>query len=1229
MPKPFVHLHVHSDFSLSTGASKVTDLVARAKAIGVPALALTDRDAMYGAYEFSKAASSAGVQPILGAKLHFATEGRADSKGKSALVAGSILLLAKDETGYRNLCRVLAAAHRPDGTGSDRAIIPPDVLGACSEGLIALTGGRDGFLSLLLSLGRKQEAQEYLHWLSATFGDRVYAEICRNGALSNRDAAIEEQILDLAYDLGAEIEGPDGIARNAMPLVASSEVHYATEDRHDAWEILNAVNAKKTVAMEGRTLLPSTPLRFHLRTAEEMEAMFSDLPEAVANAVEIGRRCAFMVTKRKPLLPPFETGAGRSENDELRHQAVEGLAMRLEKASIGGNRRSEYETRLDYELGVIQRMGFAGYFLIVSDFIKHAKGEGIPVGPGRGSGAGSIVAWALQITDLDPIEFGLLFERFLNPDRVSMPDFDIDFCQDGRSEVIRYVQERYGQERVSAIATFGEIKSKSALKDAGRVITHDRFGGYGFGEINDVTKAVPKKEGAQEPEELAKSYERSDEFRRIVDGKDKMRILYDNALKIEGLYRSQGSHAAGIVIGGQPLADLAPIGWDHEASMPICQFDLKSAEDVGLVKFDFLGLKTLSVIRMTLDLIQEFRGVEVDISSIPTDDQEVFQMLREGKSNGVFQFESGGMKRVLREVKPDRLSDLIAVNALYRPGPMEYISVYAECKNGLAEPNYAVPEAITKPILEETYGIMVYQEQVMQVAQAVAGYSLGGADLLRRAMGKKIKEEMDKQRQIFVFGDPGAKPPIPGATGKGVSEADANSLFDDIAKFASYGFNKSHAAAYAWIAYQTAYLKRKFPVEFFSALLSYETDKPERMALIRDDLVDFGIPLLPPDINRSRARFRPERHEKGHDGLAVRFGLTAIKGISGDMKGLEAARSSDPFSSLTDFHARAGGLFNKLQIEKLAEAGAFDCLTTNRYQAVSVLSWLSSNQKKAKPKATGDLFGAETENTLAVPVSVLEVPDWGNRIDREFKAVGFYFNSHPLDPYMPRLKRGGIKRRRMIMEKMVQNGWAQKEKMKLAGLVEKVDRQVSRRGNAYLTITLVEKDDSYRVMFFGSPDFPIEQARKLLEGAKASKKPVIMVADMALEGGGADVGIFGKQVWDIDDFLVGVRGSFVVTVDHGAVIPTITETAALSAEGADIVSVRQRMLNRKARELDSFFLTLKLPDGREDGVPVTLKFLSAAKGEVRRALAGRYQMTPATESSLKAMDGVVSITETF
>src|SRR5712672_3305049 len=773
----FVHLHVHSAYSLLKGSIKIAKLGELAKADRQPALALTDTDNMFGALEFSDKMAGYGIQPIIGCELAV-DFGDQDPNARNTLAEPArIVLLAARERGYRSLMRLNSRAFLETPV-HQAPHIKFDWLEGDAEGLIALTGGPDGPISLALGADHAALAAARCDRLAKLFGDRLYVELQRHGI--DKERRVEGGLIDLAYAKG-------------LPLVATNEPYFATSDDYEAHDALLCIAGGRLVAETDRDQL--TP-DHRFKTRAEMAVLFADVPEALASTVEIAERCSFRPMTRKPILPRFTVGADanaqEAENEELRRQAEQGLSNRLKVHGLSqGTSEEDYRQRLAFELDVITRMNYAGYFLIVADFIQHAKSEGIPVGPGRGSGAGSLVAYALTITDLDPIRFGLLFERFLNPERVSMPDFDIDFCQDRRGEVIDYVQQRYGRDQVAQIITFGTLQARGVLRDVGRVLEMP------YGQVDKICKLVPQNPAA--PVTLARAIADEPRLQAARDDDPVVARAFAIALKLEGLNRHASTHAAGIVIGHRALSELVPLYRDPKSDMPATEFNMKWVEQAGLVKFDFLGLKTLTVLETAVRLAKQ-RGIDIDLAAIPLDDKKTFDQLARAEAVGIFQLESQGMRRALLDMRPDRFEDIIALVALYRPGPMANIPTYCARKHGEEEPDYIHPKL--EPILRETYGVIVYQEQVMQAAPLLAGYSLGEADLLRRAMGKKIRSEMLAQRDRFVSG----------GVERGVERSQAETIFELLERFADYGFNKSHAAAYALVAYQTAYMKANYPV---------------------------------------------------------------------------------------------------------------------------------------------------------------------------------------------------------------------------------------------------------------------------------------------------------------------------------------------------------------------------------------------------------------------------------
>ncbi|MGB0084873.1 MAG: DNA polymerase III subunit alpha, partial [Rhodomicrobiaceae bacterium] len=895
----FIHLRVHSAYSLLEGALPVKLLAKLAAKDAQPALAVTDRNNLFGALEIAETLAGAGIQPITGATIALGVReaesgnggkrpGNGNGNGSMPPTCGSIALIAKDEEGYRNLLKLTSAAFL-DHSETGHPHVTWDELGRHNAGLIALTGGPDGPVDRLLRDGNRSAASARLEALKAVFGNRLYAEIQRHGMAEER--RVEPELLKLAYKLD-------------IPLVATNQCYFPAREDFEAHDALICIAEGRYIAEDDRRKL--TP-EHYFKPRAEMMALFADLPEALETTVEIARRCAFRPRTHPPILPQFtKTGAASkkavnaAETEELCRQAREGLAERLRIIGLAeGHSEAEYRERLEFELGVIGKMKYSGYFLIVSDFIKWAKAHGIPVGPGRGSGAGSVVAWSLSITDLDPLRFGLLFERFLNPERVSMPDFDIDFCQDRRDEVIRYVQEKYGAGRVAQIITFGKLQARAVLRDVGRVLQMP------YGQVDRLCKLVPN--NPANPVTLEDAIEGEPKLQDERDNDPVVKRLLEIAQKLEGLYRHASTHAAGVVIGDRPLIDLVPLYRDPRSTLPVTQFNMKWVEPAGLVKFDFLGLKTLTVIQRALALIRE-RGVELDLATLGLDDRKTYELLARGDTVGVFQLESTGMRESLRRLKPDRFGDIIAMNSLYRPGPMDNIPTYINRKHGLEQVDYLHP--LIEPVLQETYGVIIYQEQVMQIAQRLSSYTLGEADLLRRAMGKKIKAEMNKQKARFVSG----------AVKNGVDKGRADYIFELVAKFAGYGFNKSHAAAYALIAYHTAYLKANFPVEFLAATMSYDMANTDKLYMFVQEARRNKIAVLPPALNASGVDFLPE------DG-AIRYCLAALKNFGrGAAEHIVAGRdAAGAYRDLGNFAERLNPkALGKRALETLAAAGVFD-----------------------------------------------------------------------------------------------------------------------------------------------------------------------------------------------------------------------------------------------------------------------------------------------------------------
>ncbi len=840
----FISLKNHTTFSLCKGAIKISSLVEKAKSFKMPALGIMDSGNLFGALEFSSYCKKAGIQPILGSELLVDFKIN-DNKNLSNLDIEKSLckmpLIARTQEGYENLMYLVSHSFLNRKSGI-LAHIDFDLLKKKSAGLIALAGYKDGIIAKLINENQDKKLEIITKELVETFANQnFYIELERYGykALSPEDK-LEENLIEFAL-------------KHNIPLLATNDTYFLTKDMHEAQDVLSCIGEGRFFLEQDRKKL--SPEQY-FKSPEEMEALFADVPEALENSVNIAKKCNVMAFERAPTLPKFNDSPDFSEKDALKNEAHEGLRKRLAIKFATEETPKEkqdeinkqYFERIDYELSVISKMGFDGYFLIVSDFIIWSKQNDIPVGPGRGSGAGSVVAWALQITDLDPIRFGLLFERFLNPDRVSMPDFDIDFCQARRDEVIKYVQQKYNEKKpdrevenikVAQIITFGKLQARAVLKDVGRVLQMP------YNQVDRICKLIPF--NAIEAVTLEKAIEMDKDLQKAIKEDAQITKLVDIALRLEGLNRHASTHAAGVVIGDKPLTEICALYLDDGGQMPAVGYSMKYAESAGLVKFDFLGLKTLTTISEAVKLIEKNRGIKIDISNIKLDDKLTFDMLAKGDSIGVFQIESSGMRSTLKQMKSDKIEDIIALISLYRPGPMDNIPTYIRRKHG--EEKTVYPHPLLEPVLQETYGVIVYQEQVMEIAKVLAGYSLGAADLLRRAMGKKIKEEMDLQREIFVTG----------AVKNGVDKKQASEIFDLVDKFAGYGFNKSHAAAYAFISYQTAYLKAHYPVEFLVASINLEIDNADKINIFLQVAKDHGIKILPPDVNASEAYFSIEK----------------------------------------------------------------------------------------------------------------------------------------------------------------------------------------------------------------------------------------------------------------------------------------------------------------------------------------------------------------------------------
>ena len=1143
----FVHLRVRSAYSLLEGAIKAGKLGKMAAEAGMPAVAITDRSNLFGALEFSQSTKDAGVQPIVGCALPVLGIG-----GQQAVrwaKTPTVVLLVQNETGWRNLCALSSAAYLEAGEMAEPGVAW-SMVAARSEGLILLSGGPDGPIDPLFAQGKSGEGAAALAAMKSVFGDRFYVELQRHGLEDERRA--EPGLVQWAYD-------------NDAPLVATNDVYYAKAAQAKSHDALLCIADGAFTGQEDRRRITG---EHWFKSAEAMRVLFADLPEACDNTIDIARRCAFLVKTHAPILPRFDTGAGRSEADELAHQAREGLKLRLQQVPPAVP-EDDYWTRLEWEVGIIQQMGFPGYFLIVSDFIKWAKEHGIPVGPGRGSGAGSLVAWSLTITDLDPLRFGLLFERFLNPERVSMPDFDIDFCQERREEVIDYVQAHYGKDRVAQIITFGTLQARAVLRDVGRVLQMP------LGQVDRLCKMVPN--NPANPVTLAQAIDLEPRLKEARDAEPAVRTLLETALELEGLYRNASTHAAGIVIGDRPLVELVPLYQDPRSTIPASQFNMKWVEPAGLVKFDFLGLKTLT----TLDRAHGYlsrRGLAPTWNQLPLNDAKTYELMASGQTVGVFQLESQGMRDTLRKMRCSSIEEITALISLYRPGPMEMIDTYIDRKFGRAEVDYLHP-SLTE-VLTETYGVIIYQEQVMKIAQILAGYSLGEADLLRRAMGKKKKEEMDFQRARFVKG----------ALEKTVPETQSGSIFDLVAKFAGYGFNKSHAAAYALISFQTGWLKANHPVEFFAASMSLDLSNTDKLAVFYQDAKRFDVPVLPPDLNRSSADFDVAWDDSRG---VVLYALGAIRnvGLEAMKHVIEVRETGGRFADIFDFLERVDPRsVNKRALEGLAKAGAFDSIHPNRRQLVEQADVLMAYcQSVAAERASSQvsLFGGDQAHVGRPRLKSVEPWVGPERLDHELSGVGFYLSGHPLDEMTSALKR----KRVTFVAEAIPLAESGHEAFQMAGVVRrKQERASARTGEKFAFVTFSDPTGEFECLF------PPEQLRKCREVLEPGASVMVRVRAKASEG---EVRFFGDDASQMDNLLddanIGLR-------------------IHVSARTADAEALKARLERARSGAIGK-------------GGEISLVASLEGRQEVEVKLPGRYRLDGALRGALKSAPGVLMLEE--
>ncbi|MGC1446282.1 MAG: DNA polymerase III subunit alpha [Xanthobacteraceae bacterium] len=1140
----FVHLHVHSSYSLLEGAMTIARLAELAKKDRQPALALTDTDNMFGALEFSEKLAGYGIQPIVGCSLGIDF---ADQENRNPALEQTwprIVLLAAAEEGYRSLMRLVSQAYL--GTSvQERPHLKLAAFAGETKGLIALTGGPKGPLDIAVAGGQNPLAQSRCEALQTLFGDRLYVELQRHGMPAER--AAEGALIDLAYARG-------------LPLVATNEPFFATREDYEAHDALLCIAEGKLIADSERQQL--TP-EHRFKSRAEMAALFADLPEAIASTVEIAKRCAFRPYKKAPILPRFTVGEA-DEPQALREATVAGLKARLARQGVAqGHTEEEYNERLDFELGVISRMKYAGYFLIVADFIQWAKAQGIPVGPGRGSGAGSLVAYALTITDLDPIRFGLLFERFLNPERVSMPDFDVDFCQDRRDEVIRYVQQKYGRDQVAQIITFGTLQARGVLRDVGRVLQMP------YGQVDKLCKLVPQ--NPANPISLGRAIEDEPRLQAERDRDPVTRRAFDIAQKLEGLHRHASTHAAGIVIGDRPLSELVPLYRDPKSLMPVTQFNMKWVEPAGLVKFDFLGLKTLTVLQLAVKLVKR-RGVDIDLSNLPLDDTKTYEMLARGETVSVFQVESQGMRRALIDMRPDRFEDLIVLVALYRPGPMANIPTYCARKLGHERTDYLHPKL--EPILQATYGIITYQEQVQQIARDLAGYSLGKADILRRAMGKKDRKEMASQRDSFISG----------AVERGIGLSDAEAIFDTCAKFAEYGFNKSHSAPYALLTYQTAYMKANYPVEFLAASMTLDMGNTDKLAEFRAEAERIGIKVVPPSINRSAVEFEVADN-------TIFYALAALRGVGRQaVESVVAARGDTPFKDLADFgHRMNPRAVNKRVLESLAAAGAFDTIEPNRARAFAACDTLLATAQRTHDDAErgqSELFGG---SAAVAPIMVATLEPWlpADRLQREYEAVGFFLTGHPLDDYGAALKRLRVQSWSEFSRAVKGGAGAGR----VAGTVVARTERRTKTGSKMGIIGLSDPTGHYEAVLFAEG---LAQYRDLLEPGKA----VLLFLTAEVQG---------------DEVRARIQS-----------VEPLDEAAARMQRGLRVFLRDEEPLSGVAKRLEPTRNGKSAAEQSGDGeVSVVLLLQNGSEVEVK--LPGRFKVSPQIAGAIKAVTGVVTV----
>lgn len=1121
----FIHLRVHSDFSMVDGLQKIGPIVSAAAANTMPALALTDQMNMCGLVRFYGSAHGKGIKPLVGADFWVQSDELGDEQFR-------LTLLAMDNDGYQNITLLISRGYQR-GHVQGRPVIDKAWLGEHAKGVIVLSGGREGDVGKFLLKGNRQMVEHCLAFYQTHFPDAYYLELLRTGRPD------EEVYLHMAVAIATEFE---------LPVVATNEVVFLTADDFDAHEIRVAIHDGYTL-MDKRRPRRYSPQQY-LRSQEEMAELFADIPEALENTVEIAKRCNVTVRLGEYFLPNFPTGDMTTE-DFLVMKSKEGLEERLAflfpDPAVRAERRPEYDERLDIELKVINQMGFPGYFLIVMEFIQWSKDNGIPVGPGRGSGAGSLVAYALKITDLDPLEFDLLFERFLNPERVSMPDFDVDFCMDRRDEVIDHVSEMYGREAVSQIITFGSMAAKAVVRDVGRVLGH----AYGF--VDRISKLIPPDPGMT----LAKAFEAEPKLPELYEQDEEVKDLIDMARRLEGVVRNAGKHAGGVVIAPTKITDFAPLYCDDEGHHPVTQFDKNDVEYAGLVKFDFLGLRTLTIIDWALGMINPRLAKEgkppVDIAAIPIDDKKSFALLQRFETTAVFQLESRGMKDLIKRLQPDCFEDMIALVALFRPGPLQsgMVDNFIERKHGkeaISYPDEKWQHESLKPILEPTYGIILYQEQVMQIAQTLAGYTLGGADMLRRAMGKKKPEEMAKQRAGFEEG----------AVKNGVDGELAMKIFDLVEKFAGYGFNKSHSAAYALVSYQTLWLKTHFPAEFMAAVMTADMDNTDKIVTLVDECQRMGLTVIPPDVNTGRYRFSV--NEDGH----IVYGIGAVKGVGeGPIEAILEARDRDgPFRDLFDFCNRVDiKKLNKRVMEKLILSGAMDRLGPHRAALMATLEEaMRAAEQHAKAQAVGqvDMFGVLTEEIDDVKKAFANVPHWPDKVwlEGERETLGLYLTGHPINQYSSELRRYTSGRLCDL------HPTSRDTVTTAAGLVIAARSMVTKRGNKMGIFTLDDRSGRLDVTLFSEA---LEKYEELMQ----KDRILVVSGQVSFDDFSGGLKMSARELLDINDARERFARAIRISLDEQRIderfFPRLCEILEPARAGVCPVQVNYRRPGSRVR----------------------------------------------------------------